>query len=491
MKQGTAKPSRGAGRSWTGATDSPVPDDPREIHDILASESFGLLMQRSELIRVRVFLAVLLTLMIVTAARRLFGGVVMSGPLFWWANGILLAAIAYECWMLRNIARAVARHHLIRARCWYINAPLELAFPFAFLLAAHLDAPHDMDRLSGPSLLIFPIILLLSVLRLRPLFTLALGFTAAGLHCGLAWRAVWVTGASQGELALHLSYGALLAVTGLAGEKVARTVRTYLSAAATQAAALAHTRKELDAVERDLEIARDIQRSLLPRTAPNIPGFDIVGMSRPAQQTGGDYYDWQTLPDGRLALVIADATGHGIGPALLTAVCRAYTRASTAVMTELHALMHRVNVLVHGDVQGTRFVTLALAVLNPPKAEISLLSAGHGPTLLLRAATGEVEQFGGHGIPLGIDAEEIYEEQTTLQLEPGDIMLLLTDGVFEWQRADGQAFGIRRLVEALGDAREGDAQSILDRVDQAVRTFADGAPQVDDVTALVIKRTGG
>lgn len=488
MKQGTAEPSHTGGRPQTGVSGSPVPEDPREIHDVLASESFGLLMQRSELIRVRVFLAVLLTLVVVAAVRRLIGGDMLNGPLFWWANGILVAAIAYECWMLRIISKAVARHCLIRERWWYVNAPLELGFPFAFLLISHLDSPQDIHRLTVPSLLIFPIILLLSVLRLRPLFTLALGFTAAALHCGLVARAAWVAGTPRGDLSMYLSYGVLLAVTGLAGEKVARAVRTYLSAAAAEATALAHTRRELDAVEHDLEIARDIQRSLLPQTAPNIPGFDIVGMSRPAQQTGGDYYDWQTLPDGRLALVIADATGHGIGPALLTAVCRAYTRASTPLMTELHTLMHRINVLVHSDVQGTRFITLALAVLDPVKAEMSLLSAGHGPTLLLRAATGKVEQFGGHGIPLGLDADEIYEQQTTLKMEPDDVMLLITDGIFEWQRADGQAFGTQRLVEALCQAQSGNAQAILDHVDQAVRRFAEGSPQADDVTALVIKR---
>jgi serine phosphatase RsbU (regulator of sigma subunit) len=171
------------------------------------------------------------------------------------------------------------------------------------------------------------------------------------------------------------------------------------------------------------------------------------------------------------------------------AVCRAYARASLPLMNDPGLLLERVNALVHGDVQGGRFVTLALAVVDGPGSRLDLISAGHGPGFLLRAATGEVQQFGGDGVPLGIIPDETYGPAQTIDMAQGDVLLMATDGFFEWQRArDNQQFGIARLTELLKSAGQEDAQSILRRIDEAVLAFAEGAEQNDDVTAVVIKR---
>jgi serine phosphatase RsbU (regulator of sigma subunit) len=346
-----------------------------------------------------------------------------------------------------------------------------------------------VTALSAPALLVLPLVVLLSVLRLRPTFTLWTGLSGAAAHAVLAGRTYAITDADPSTIPVLFSYAVLLAMSGVAGAMVARRVRGYVEAAVREADAHGVARAEIVRVDRDLSMARDIQRGLLPQTSPDVTGFDIAGMSRAADHTGGDYYDWQKLPDGRLAVVLADVSGHGIAPALVMAVCRAYARASLPLMNDPGLLLERVNALVHGDVQGGRFVTLALAVVDGPGSRLDLISAGHGPGFLLRAATGEVQQFGGDGVPLGIIPDETYGPAQTIDMAQGDVLLMATDGFFEWQRArDNQQFGIARLTELLKSAGQEDAQSILRRIDEAVRAFAEGAAQNDDVTAVVIKR---
>jgi serine phosphatase RsbU (regulator of sigma subunit) len=211
-------------------------------------------------------------------------------------------------------------------------------------------------------------------------------------------------------------------------------------------------------------------------------------MSRPADETGGDYYDWQQLPDGRLLVVLADVTGHGIGPALVMAVCRAYARASAAVISDPAPLMRRLNELLLADLPDGRFITLAIALLSPD-GTVELVSAGHGPTLLYRAADAAITSFGGDGLPLGLMPDERYEPVARFTMHPGDVLLLLTDGFFEWQRhPDREAFGIERLEQTLKDHATRAPADLLTALDHAATTFAAGAKQQDDVTAVVIRR---
>jgi serine phosphatase RsbU (regulator of sigma subunit) len=347
-----------------------------------------------------------------------------------------------------------------------------------------------LAALAGPTLLTLPIVVLLSILRLKPWFTLWTGLAAAAFHWALTTRAVILLGAPEDALAVYYSYGALLALVAVAATFVAREVRHHVAEASDEAAARERLNHQMAAVHHDLTVARDIQAGLLPTAAPDFPDFDIAGMSRPADLTGGDYYDWQVLPDGRLITVLADVSGHGIGPAIVMAVCRAYARASASLLSEPAPLMRRINQLLHTDLPADRFITLVIAVLDPA-GRVELLSAGHGPILLYRAQTGQITQFGGDGLPLGVSAAEEYEPAIDLAMKPGDVLLLVTDGFHEFARAgDGQLFGIPRLQAALTANAGHDAAAILRDLDQAVRTFAAGSPQLDDMTAIVIKRTG-
>ena len=187
-----------------------------------------------------------------------------------------------------------------------------------------------MPALSEPPLLLLPLVVLMSVLRLRPRLTLYKGLAAALIHLLLAIRAIHVTQSLPEAYPVCFAYSVILALTALIGMAVSRKVRAHVYEAAEEAAAHERVDREVFRMNSDLEVARQIQQGLLPRHAPQISGFDIKGMNRPADKTGGDYYDWQELPDGRLAVVLADVSGHGIGPAMVMAVCRAYARVDGA-----------------------------------------------------------------------------------------------------------------------------------------------------------------
>jgi serine phosphatase RsbU (regulator of sigma subunit) len=328
----------------------------------------------------------------------------------------------------------------------------------------------------------------MSVLRLRPELTLGTGLTGAAIHFLLAIRAVVTTGAPHDALPVYLAYGFILVLIAFAGMIVAREVRAHVSEAAAEATAHERADRQVFGMQRDLAVARGIQIGLLPKRPPQLAGFDIAGMNRPADQTGGDYYDWQPLPDGRLAVALADVSGHGIGPALVMAVCRAYARASAPMAPDPAVLVTRLNQLIHEDLPNDRFITFVVAVLDDAGGA-RLVSAGHGPTLLYRASTGEVEQFGGDGMPLGVSPDTEYGPSNCLTLAEGDVLVMLTDGFFEWARpSDEQSFGIPRLQEALRASARGDAATILRSMDESVRAFCAGATQSDDMTAIVIKR---
>jgi serine phosphatase RsbU (regulator of sigma subunit) len=250
-------------------------------------------------------------------------------------------------------------------------------------------------------------------------------------------------------------------------------------------------RMKLDKIERDLDIARDIQRGLMPDEVPDTPGFEVQGWSQPADQTGGDYFDWMELPNGRTLITLADVTGHGIGPALIVSVCRAYMRAAAIdVDVALANAVSKVNDLLHADIPVGRFVTAAIGVLDPAANEMALISAGQAPLLYYHAATGEIENWSADQMPLGIAAGIPFDAARRLAFEPGDALILTTDGFFEWANAEGEQWGIERL-EAFVRSHAADPPSeFIEGLHAAVVAHAAGEVQPDDLTVVVVKRSG-
>jgi len=241
-------------------------------------------------------------------------------------------------------------------------------------------------------------------------------------------------------------------------------------------------------IERDLNIARTIQQGLLPKEQPRVPGFDVAGWNRPADLTGGDYYDFMSLDDGGLAITIADVTGHGIGPALVVSETRALYRAVVRQAHDLAAAADQVQALLAQDLPEGRFVTAFFGVLDPARSAVRYVSAGQGPILAYSAATGEFAELPTQGLPLGIVPELPYEPTVEQPLAPGDMLVLLTDGFFEWSNPAGEQFGTQRVHDVVHAHRAAPAEQLIALLYDAVIEFAAGSPQADDLTAVIVKR---
>jgi len=255
------------------------------------------------------------------------------------------------------------------------------ALSVAFLPGALIDPVYR--PLANPAVLVFFLFIILSTLRLNPGLCRLSGFSAAISYLAAAAHLGWKPAISGGTSLLSpetavFSYAITLVVAGFVSGVVAAEIRKQVDAALREA----KTQRQLDRLEHDLEIARSIQRSLLPSTMPEIVGFQIAGWNQPADHTGGDYYDWQLLSDGTIVLAVADVTGHGIGPALLTAVCRAYARTIFGLNNGLMRAMEQINAALAVDVGEGRFVTFVAAICSPENGCVQLLSAGHGPLFL-------------------------------------------------------------------------------------------------------------
>ena len=342
---------------------------------------------------------------------------------------ILAFVIAHESVMLHAIKTALREDETVVPELWVFNIFIESQLPtlalFVLLLAQWMT-PYQV--LVAPAIAIYFLFITLSILRLRPglaLFTgllSALGYLFVSLYVHLRFSE---STTERFPFPVYLVYAGLILGAGIIAAAVARQVRGYVTAALREA----KLQSELERINHDLDIARSIQRGLLPASAPQLENFEIAGWNQPANETGGDYFDWQLLPDGQLAISVGDATGHGIGPALVSALCRAYARAS--FLSDGHdRVLERLNSLLANDLADDRFVTFAVIFLNPANSEIKVLSAGHGPILWYRRAMNKWENFEAQGIPLGMIDGMPYEDSRLKALKSGDMIVLVTDGFY-------------------------------------------------------------
>jgi phosphoserine phosphatase RsbU/P len=241
-------------------------------------------------------------------------------------------------------------------------------------------------------------------------------------------------------------------------------------------------------LESSLAIARGIQQALLPKSAPVIAGYDIAGWNQPADETGGDCYDYIPLDDGRLALQVADASGHGIGAALVISEMRALLRAFSGQAVESVEVLSRANRCLCDDLPPGRFVTVFFGILDPVRHRLDYASAGHGPLFWYKAATGEVTCTGGTGVPLGMLDPIAIDPAPSIEFAPGDIGVLLTDGIVEAENPQGDAFGKERVTQVICENAASGPADIIRVLQKNVHDFIAGGPQLDDLTLVVVKR---
>lgn len=237
--------------------------------------------------------------------------------------------------------------------------------------------------------------------------------------------------------------------------------------------------------EFSMQVAREVQQRYY-NTKASLAGFDIAGAAYPADQTGGDYFDFLPRPDGALDVIVADVTGHGLGSALLMAETRACLRAYATVANGIAPLLTSLNQTLAPDVGEAQFVTLLLARIDPRERTLEYLGAGHEPCYLLRRS-GETIVMSSTAPPLGVFAATEFGPSQTVSLEHGDTIVLLTDGVAETLSADGDQFEANRALEYVRSHTADSAAAILRGVYESARTFANGEPQRDDLTMVVCK----
>jgi hypothetical protein len=243
-------------------------------------------------------------------------------------------------------------------------------------------------------------------------------------------------------------------------------------------------------MKRDLEIARDIQRWLVPSAPPTIEGIDIAFATRPANTVSGDYYDAFPRPGERLMLAVADVAGKSVPAALLMATIQASLRTLAAERATLLELVKGLNRYASAhSLAGARFTTAFLAELDLATLELSYVNAGHVPPVLLRAS-GRVERLEEGGLPLGIRAEASYDSGK-VKLERGDLLAILTDGVTEAENEGGDEYGEERLLALFNRPAQASAAAALKEIMSAVDAFVGAARQHDDITALVLLLPAG
>ncbi|MBL8876252.1 MAG: PP2C family protein-serine/threonine phosphatase [Phycisphaerae bacterium] len=387
------------------------------------------------------------------------------------------------------VMRANRHNRLLPMWFWVVNLITELLIPTIGIFILIIDPQiNGFEALGAPVVLTYAVLIVLSVLRLRVWLCFLAGSAAAAMHVGLFFASIrWEEQMGALGPAFYLGYSIQLFLVGIASALVTREVCGYVRSALQEA----EVKARLSRVENDLGIARHIQQGLFPKAPPTIAGYDIAGWSKPADETGGDYYDWLPFEGGKLALVLGDVTGHGIGPALLMAVCRAYARATFPTEDELQNAMNRLNKLLNQDMDEGRFITFAVGLVDPAAGTVDVLSAGHGPILLRYNTDGKVAitEADGTGLPLGIMADETYGKPVHWKLNPGDAMLLITDGFFEQVRtSDGEQFGLDRLRDFLVRSAKLSSADLIKNLYAEVVAFAGGAVQGDDMTAVVIRR---
>jgi serine phosphatase RsbU (regulator of sigma subunit) len=409
----------------------------------------------------------------------------------WLLTFLLLALfVGYEFLMLRAVNRAIQIGTALTNAGWSSNIIVENCLPalaVAFLSSASIDLAYR--PLANPAMYVFFLFIILSTLRLNPRVCRVSGLVAAVSYIAAAVYLGWKP-TFGGQVSLLspertvISFAVMLVVAGFVAGAVAREIRKQVEAALREA----ETRRQVERLEHDLEVARSIQRSLLPTAMPQIEGFDIAAWNQAADQTGGDYYDWLPLPDGKVLVALGDVTGHGIGSALLAAVCRAYARANFTAENGLLIAMERINAALARDMIEGRFVTFVVALCTPNSSRVELLSAGHGPLFLYFLREDHFNKMDAQGPPLGISSILVSEPPSILELNPGDLLVLATDGFFEWANSQREQFGAKRLEETVRGAREKSSDEIISTLYKAVVDFSGGTKQQDDLTAVVIKR---
>jgi sigma-B regulation protein RsbU (phosphoserine phosphatase) len=267
--------------------------------------------------------------------------------------------------------------------------------------------------------------------------------------------------------------------------QLATAVARQLSLGVENAGIVAQLR-EKEGLDRELELAAGIQRSLLPAAAPALRHASLAAACLPAAQVGGDYFDFVPGDDGVVYVVVADVTGHGLGPGMIMAMTRIALRAELTGAQSLSSAVAATNGVMWDDLLATAaFITMYAASFDSCTRELTFVNCGHHPALL-RHDDGSVEDLDSFGMPLGLLPDPPYEEGSRI-LEPGELVVMFSDGIVEARAPDASMYGTPRLRQLVSKAGTGSADDLLASLREDLLQFQSGAIQDDDVTLVVLK----
>ena len=298
---------------------------------------------------------------------------------------------------------------------------------------------------------------------------------------------------SQGELIGLLNLG-----PRLSQQEYSADDRKLLSDLATQTAPAVRVAqlvrqqqqeaKERERIEQELKVARLIQQTLLPKALPELPGYDVAAYYQPAREVGGDFYDFMTLEDGRLGLVVGDVTDKGVPAALVMATTRTMLRAAAQRLLSPGEVLQRVNDVLVQDIPPNMFVTCLYAILDPASGRLVYANAGHDLPYRRRAGRAEgAEELRARGMPLGLMPGMGYEEKEIV-LQKGESVLFYSDGLVEAHDRRREMFGFPRLQGLVGAHRSGGSALISFLLSELARFTGEGWEQEDDITLVTLDR---
>lgn len=238
----------------------------------------------------------------------------------------------------------------------------------------------------------------------------------------------------------------------------------------------------------EIDVAREIQMSALPKQMPHVDGYDGAGKFRPADETGGDLFDFVRLEDGRLFLLMGDATGHGIGPALSATQVRAMMRLGLRLGASLDEIYAHSNNQLTEDLPDDRFVTAFVGILNPRTHDVRFHAGGQGPLLHFRASRNDCDWYGATTFPMGAMQQTSLKTAQRIEMDPGDLLALISDGVYEYENAQGQQFGEDGVATVIREHHDKPMTDLVEILLRAVREFGGQVVQADDITIVLIRR---
>jgi len=247
---------------------------------------------------------------------------------------------------------------------------------------------------------------------------------------------------------------------------------------------------ERERMQRELEIARNVQMGLLPKKNPIINGFDISGTCQPAKEVGGDYFDFVTLSPTKIGIAIGDVSGKGVPAAIYMTLTKGILQSHADETISPRLVLNKVNKLLYRNMEKNSFVSMFYAVLDTAAKKLTFARAGHNPGIIINQKDGSNQELNTDGIALGLEEGSVFNKtlkEQTIALKPGDTLIFYTDGFTEAMNQYKEEYGEERFIQLIAENRQLAAQELINVIVSNIKGFAKDMPQHDDMTIVVIK----